>query len=147
MKKPLAVVLLVVGGLVGIFGLSILNLALFFLIWGPGVFIAIAATLAAAFGIDCLRRLYKRKYELKTARFLVCAYVPSVLCAAIAYITVLKLDEAGYFTGFLAGLGEFMITFSYLITAGAALAAAFVWLAVLRIINKRRKESGNESKN
>ena len=147
MKKPLAILLLIVGGLAGVFGLSFANVIIFFLLYGAGLAVDIALTLAAAFGIDRLRVLFKRKYEMKAPKFLVLAYVPSVLCSAAAVIIFMELDRAGYFEGLFAGLGEFIFSLSYVITAGAILIMAFIWLIISTIITKHRKVNSNEPKN
>lgn len=138
MKKSLAIVLLIIGGLAANFVMSSLNLVLFFTLMGGGILIGIALAMAAAFGLDCLRKLFRRKYGLNAAKFFLCAYAPPIVGAGILLGVVLLLDAAGYFSGLFAGLGEFIAALSCVITSGALAAAGGLWLAVSAVIERRR---------
>lgn len=141
MKKPVAITLLILGGLAAVFGMAVLGLILIFeFMWG-GLLIGIAAVIGMAFGADRLRMLFKRKYGMNAAKFFLCAYVPPIVGSVILYVVVELLDEAGYFSGFFAGLGEFLMALSCVIASGAFAAAGGIWLAVSTIIERKRAGS------
>lgn len=140
MKKPLTVILLILGGLAAGAGLGVLNMILFLVLYPVGAALAILLILAASFGIDCLRYLYKKKFGMKTQRYLVCAYVPSVLFSAMFFIIVLRLDAGGYFQGFMAGLGEFVFGLSWMLSSGALLVTSFIWLMLSGVIHRKKPE-------
>lgn len=143
MKKPLAVFLLIVGDLAVIFGLAFLYLVLIILIEYAGLLADIAITLAAGIGIDRLRRLFRKKYEMKAPLFFVCAYLPSIIGSVIYFVVYNYLDGIGYFEGFLAGLGEMLMGLSWISTAAAFAAAGGLCLLISFIIEKKR---GNAEK-
>lgn len=142
MKKPLAIIILLIAASAVIYGLSIVYLLLALALFDcGGVLIDIAATLAAGIGIDRLRRLYHRKYGLKAPLFFVCAYLPSIVGSAVYFAVYNYLDGIGYFEGFFAGLGEFILGLSWIATAAAFTAAGGLYLfisLITDIIKKRR---------
>lgn len=73
MKKSVAILLTVIGGLPAVFGISVLNLFMFFSLFPFGVLAAIALTAGAAFGNDRLRVLFAKKYGISAPKFLLCA--------------------------------------------------------------------------
>lgn len=138
MKKSLAIVLLVLGGLAAVFGMAVLGLILIFeFMWG-GLLIGIAAVMGIAFGADRLRMLFKRKYGMNAAKFFLCSYVPPIVGSIILFVVVELLDEAGYFSGFMAGLGEFLMALSCVIASAAFAAAGGIWLMISTIIERKR---------
>lgn len=85
MKKVLALIPLVIGGL----ALNYLLVMgafwqLYYEIHGASYPAAVLIALAAALGVDCLRRLFRKKLDIKAPAFLLCAYSPSII-AAIVY--------------------------------------------------------------
>lgn len=140
MNKPVAITLLILGGIAAVFGMALLDVVLFFTLMWSGLLIGIAAVMGMAFGADRLRILFKRKYGMNAAKFCLCVYVPSIAASGVCFITVILLDKAGYFTGFFAGLGEFIFSLSYILTASAFAAAGAIWLAVSACV--RRKLGG-----
>lgn len=141
MKKSLAIVLLVLGGLAAVFGMSVLGLTLILVLMWGGLLIGIAVVMGMAFGADRLRMLFKRKYGMNAAKFFLCAYVPPIVGSVILFVMVELLDEAGYFSGFMAGLGEFLMALSCVIASGAFAAAGGIWLTVSTIIERKRAGS------
>lgn len=138
MKKTLAIIILIIGSALAVFGVSIGFLTVLLILVGPGVLVAIALALAAAFGIDCLRRLFHRKYGLNAGLFFLCAYAPSAATSVILYIVVALLDEAGYFSGMFPGLGEFLLAISYMLSAFALAAAGGIWLVIMTAVERKR---------
>lgn len=130
MKKGVAVGLLVVGSALVIAGISVANLILFFAIYGGGLLLAMLVTAGTVFGISGLRGVFERHYGISAPKFALFAFVPSLAVSGIFYIVILILDKAGYFRGFLAGLGEFIYGLVWLITSGAAVVLGAVMLAV-----------------
>lgn len=84
MKKVLALIALVIGGL----ALNYLLIMgafwqLYYEIHGASYPAAVLIALAAALGVDCLRRLFRKKLNIKALVFLLCAYAPSIIAAII----------------------------------------------------------------
>lgn len=140
MRKKLTVALLILGGAAAIFGLSVANLMLFFGLMQIGVLIAIVVTGGAVFGFDRLRMLFANKYGFSAPKFFLCAYAPSVAVSAVYYAVVCALDKAGYYKGFMAGLGETLVGLSWLITSAAAVVMAAICFAVSTAIARKRGE-------
>lgn len=140
MKKRPAVALLVLGGAAAIFGLSFADLLLTLILMHGGVLIAIVVTGGAVFGIDRLRVLFADKYGFSAPKFFLCAYAPSVAASAVYYAVVCALDKAGYYKGFMAGLGEYLMGLAWLITSAAAVVMAAICFAVSTAIARKRGE-------
>lgn len=140
MKKRPAVVLLVLGGAAAIFGLSVVDLMLTLILMHGGVALAIIVTGGAVFGIDRLRVLFAGKYGFSAPKFFLCAYAPSVAASAVYYAVVCALDEAGYYKGFMAGLGEYLMALAWIITSAAAVVLAAICFAVTTAIARKRGE-------
>ncbi|MDE6030562.1 MAG: hypothetical protein K2G32_02965 [Oscillospiraceae bacterium] len=134
MKKPLAVLLLIVGALAVIFGLAFLYFVLFLYAGYIGILIDIAVTLAAGMGIDRLRGLFRNKYGLKAPLFLVCAYLSSIIGSIVDVAVVMHLN----FEGFMGGLGELLLGDTWVITAVAFAAAGGLYLLISFIIEKSK---------
>ncbi len=85
MKKVLAVIPLIIGGL-ALNYLLVMGAfwSLYYEIHGASYPAAVLIVLAAALGVDCLRRLFRKKLNIKAPAFLLCAYAPSII-AAIVY--------------------------------------------------------------
>lgn len=129
MKKSLAVILLVVGGLVVVFGLSVLSMLLFAELMDVGLFIYLALVLGTAFGGYCLSELFRRKYEMGASVFFLCAYVPPMVGSGIYFVIILILDSAGCFSGFLGGLGESLTALAFVIASIVLAVVGGIWLA------------------
>lgn len=141
MKKGIAIALVIVGTLGGVYGLAWANLMLFLTLYVPvGLILAFAATVAAAFGLDALRRLFKRHYGLSVPIFLLFTYLPPVFCAVIMWIVFFIALDLGYFSGLFAGLSEFLTVLSYSINAGVLLVFGMIWLAIFTAVEKRYRE-------
>lgn len=129
MKKELAIPLLVLCNLAVVFVMSIVNL----LVWGltislaAAILIGLAALIALGFASSRVLRVFKRKYGLRTRWFILASYVPSVVGAAVYFIVYLILDNAGYFRGLFAGLGEFIYALSLAPTALCYLISGTAW--------------------
>lgn len=140
MRKKLTVALLILGGTAAIFGLSVANLMLFFGLMQIGILIAIIVTGGAVFGIDRLRVLFANKYGFSAPKFFLCAYAPSVAASAVYFAVVCALDKAGYFKGFMAGLGETLMGLVWLITSAAAVVLGFIMHVISSNICAKKSE-------
>ena len=70
-------------------------------------------------GAVFLQRLYQRRWRIGKAIFWLCAGLPSALIGMISFAAVLILDRLNYFSGFFAGMGEFILASAILIYSGA----------------------------
>ena len=130
MKKPLAISLLFICNLAAVFAMTLVNI----LFWGltlsvgAAVIIGVAALVALGFASKCIFRVFERKYGLWKRWFILVSYVPSVIGALICWIVFDALEKANYFTGFLAGLGEFIFLLSLGPTAIVYLISGTIWV-------------------
>lgn len=140
MRKEFAVTLLILGGAAAIFGLSFANLLLTLILMHCGVLIAIVVTGGAVYGIDRLRVLFADKYGFSAPKFFLCAYALSVAASAVYYAVVCALDKAGYYKGFFAGLGEYLMGLAWLITSAAAIVLAAIMLVISAVVARKKGE-------
>ena len=129
-KNIVAVALLIVGVLVVSFMLTLLN---FFavLIEVIGYALAVAMTLAASFGIDRIRLVFREKYAINSALFWVFAYVPVLLATMGFLIYTANIDD------FFIGVVALPFYISPISNAAFAASGAF-WIIVFKIAEKMR---------
>lgn len=131
MKKPAAVTLLVAGNLLLTSGLGFASMALCFMFTGGfGAALAVLVLAAHVVGAMLLQRLYERREWLSPVKFWVCAAIPPAGVSLVGFVVVLYLDSIGYFSGYFAGLGEFLTALSGLIYSAAFLAALGLALCI-----------------
>ncbi len=136
MKRPVAIILLMIGGILAC-GLGTLGLAApFFLTSGLNLlcFLSIAVHIAGAFFIQ---GLYQRRGWLNKWQFWLCAGLPSTMIGVAMLIVVMILDNAGYFHGFFAGLGEFLISFAILVYSGVFFALLGIVLLIKHAVCRK----------
>lgn len=141
MKKGLAITLLAIGAVLGIFGLAWLAILLTLSLYPVGIILSVVIAAAATFGLDALRRLFKRQYGFSDPNFMLCAYLPSVICAAAYFIWYSAMEGSNRFIGLFAGLGEFIFTLSYSTTAVVMPVLELIFLIVLTNLKKKREET------
>ncbi|MBD5110951.1 MAG: hypothetical protein HDT42_00205 [Ruminococcaceae bacterium] len=139
MKKVLAIILLIAGSLLVSYGISWLAIILTLEIYPFGIVIAVLVAAGDALLLDFLRRLFKRRFDLSTPKFFLCAYAPPIIGAAASWIYYLVMENADRFLGFMAGLGEFLFAFTYSIASGVFLVFGMIWLGIFTAVGKRRK--------
>ncbi|MDE7230296.1 MAG: hypothetical protein K2N56_07435 [Oscillospiraceae bacterium] len=129
MKKPLAIALLVICNAAVVLVMTVVNLVLFFMTFSlaAAILIGLAALAALGFASSRIFRLFRQKYGLRTRWFILASYVPSVIGTAVYCIIYAILYHAGYFTGNLAGLGEFILALSLVPTAVCYLISGTCW--------------------
>ncbi len=136
MKRTIAIILLIIGGVLAC-GLGILGLAApFVLTSGLNLlcFLSIAVhTVAAVF----VQGLYQRRGWLNKWQFWLCAGLPSTMIGGGMLIFVMILDNAGYFHGFFAGLGEFLISFAILVYSGVFFALLGIVLLIKHAVSRK----------
>lgn len=123
-KSIIAAVILTVASAVVTFALSNVVLGLFFAVPGLGWLFGILVAIAEVTGLYFIGKMFLKKGFIKNRALLwFLSTGISLIISGIAFITVFILDDIGFFKGFLAGLGEFIITlvwliYSAVITAG-----------------------------
>lgn len=147
MKKPLAIILLIIGGaaagFVLIIGCMLLGLVTYDIY---GFICPTVITLLATFGVDRLRILYRKKYDLKAPLFYLCAYFSEAVWAVCSLAATIKRLHSGYDWWF-AGLAEWYDRVFVPVETAELLAGALLWLGITTIINQYRKAKRNESEN
>lgn len=136
MKKPLAIILLLIGALAALFALAFMYIVLLLYAGYIGILIDIAVTLASGMGVDRLRGLFRNKYGMKAPIFFLITYLPSIIGSAAYLAVVIHLNNMGYFEGFLGGLGELLLGYTWIITAAAFVAVGGLYLLISFIIEK-----------
>lgn len=139
MKKRIAVIVLVIGA---ILGWSLVWYGGFWL-WAAGeltfgIALPIVIVLAATFGTDCLRRLFRRKYSLAGGWFMLCAYAPAAAWAIPSLIKTIdnRNSEYNWFMGGMAHGYEQEYTPA---AAAALVGGTLLWLGISVVVTKRRK--------
>ena len=121
MKKTLAIVILTLGNALLTLALGIAALFICMLVWGFGIALDVVLLALHIVGAMLLQRLYQKREWLSPLKFWLCAAVPAAGISVLSFLLVLYLASIGHFSGFLAGLGEFLLTFAVLIYFGAFL--------------------------
>lgn len=136
MKRTIAIILLIIGGVLAC-GLGILGLAAPFVLTSglnPLCILSLAVhTVAAVF----VQGLYQRRGWLNKWQFWLCAGLPSTMIGGGMLIFVMILDNAGYFHGFFAGLGEFLISFAVLVYSGVFFALLGIVLLIKHAVSRK----------
>lgn len=144
--KKVPIVLLILGGVladfIGMVGCICMSILLFD-IWSISCVLPLVIG-GHVTGAVFLQRLYQRRWQIGKAIFWLCAGLPSALIGLSSFAAVLILDKLNYFSGFFAGLGEFVLTLAILIYSGAF----FVILGIVLLIGHASsvKIRGNSSK-
>lgn len=149
MKKPLAVVLLIVGSAVAwfvlLFGSSMLGAVSDTGDSASVVVIPILILAAATFGFDCLRKLYRRKFGLNAPLFFLCAYI--LPAAWAAYTLPETFRKRGFAYGgsdssfYLGGLTEYYEQTFTPVAAVTILAGALIWFGVFTVVEHVREKN------
>lgn len=149
MKKPLAVILLIIGGAVAWFALLTGSYLLAAVSDRGGsaslVVIPILILAAATFGFDCLRRLYRRKFGLNAPLFFLCAFIFPAAWAAYSLPETFR--KRGFSYGgsdssfYLGGLTEYYEQVFTPVAAITILAGALIWFGISALtewVNEKR---------
>lgn len=121
MKKPLVIVILTLGNTLLTLSLGIAVLLICMLIPGFGIVPDVLLLAVHIVGAMLLQSLYKKHEWLSPPKFWLYSAVPAAGVSAVCFLLVLYLDSIGHFSGFFAGLGEFLLTLAGLIYSGAFL--------------------------
>ena len=145
MKKALPVILLILGGILAcVIGLIISSLLLIVILDVDVLDIDIEVLTAVILllvigghvtGAVFLQRLYQRRWRIGKAIFWLCAGLPSALIGMISFAAVLILDEMNYFSGFFAGMGEFILASAILIYSGAFFVVLGIVLLIIHAVS------------
>lgn len=115
-KSIVAAVILTVASAAVTFALSYVVLGLFFAVLSLGWLFGILIAIAEVTGLYFIGKLFLKKGFIKNRALLwFLSTGISLIISGIGFIAVLVLDSNGYFTGFLAGLGEFILTLCWLV--------------------------------
>lgn len=149
MKKALSISLLVICNAAAVFVLSVLFLLLFLLVsfnLPLTVLIGLAVLAALGFASSRILRFFKRRFDLQTPLFILFSHVPPVIGAAVYWIVFSALRAAGYFTGYFAGLSEFIFAIVLAPTAAGYFISGAVWCLSSKNPEKiRSKESCSDN--
>lgn len=151
MKKALPIILLIFGGILAcgiglilgglllaaalVLGTEVLRTVIL-----PAVILSLVIG-GHVVGAVFLQRLYQRRWRIGKAIFWLCAGLPSALIGLSSFAAVLILDKLNYFSGFFAGLGEFVLTLAILIYSGAFFVVLGIVLLIIHVVShiKNRK--------
>lgn len=145
MKKALPVILLILGGILAcVIGLIISSLLLIVILDVDVLDIDIEVLTAVILllvigghvtGAVFLQRLYQRRWRIGKAIFWLCAGLPSALIGLSSFAVVLILDKMNYFSGFFAGMGEFILASAILIYSGAFFVVLGIVLLIIHAVS------------
>ena len=143
MKKALPVILLILGGILAcVIGLIISGLLLIAALDVDVLDIEVLTAVILLLvigghvtGAVFLQRLYQRRWRIGKALFWLCAGLPSALIGMISFAAVLILDKMNYFSGFFAGMGEFILASAILIYSGAFFVVLGIVLLIIHAVS------------
>lgn len=140
MSKQHAIVLIMVMNTLLTLGLGFAALVVVGILFGLGLMVIVL-------GLHIVGAMYAQlvcqKHKLLSPlQFWLFAAAPAVVLSAAGFFLVLYLDSTGYFTGFFAGLGEFIFALCELVYSGAFLVVLGVALLIKSLI--RRKHTKKE---
>lgn len=136
MKRPLAIALLMIGGILAC-GLGILGLAAPFVLTSGFNLLCFLSIIVHIVGAVFVQGLYQRRGWLNKRQFWLCAGIPSTMIGGGMLIVVMLLNDAGYFHGFFAGLGEFLISFAVLVYSGVFFALLGIVLLIKHAVSRK----------
>lgn len=136
MKRPLAIALLMIGGILAC-GLGTLGLAAPFVLTSGFNLLCFLSIIVHIVGAVFVQGLYQRRGWLNKWQFWLCAGLPSIMIGVAMLIAVSILDDAGYFHGFFAGLGEFLISFAVLVYSGVFFALLGIVLLIKHAVSRK----------
>lgn len=136
MKRPLAIALLMIGGILAC-GLGILGLAAPFVLTSGFNLLCFLSIIVHIVGAVFVQGLYQRLGWLNKWQFWLCAGLPSTMIGGGMLIVVSILDDAGYFHGLFAGLGEFLISFAVLVYSGVFFALLGIVLLIKHAVSRK----------
>ena len=142
MKKALPVILLIFGGILACgIGLIISGLLLIAALDVSATAVILPLVIGGhVTGAVFLQRLYQRRWQIGKVIFWLCAGLPSSLIGMSSFAAVLILDKLNYFSGFFAGLGEFIMTLAMLIYSGAFFVVLGSVLLVIHALSRKIKK-------
>lgn len=132
-KKFIAALLTLICSAAAVFLLTNLNLIIFTLtLFNLPMTILIGLSLAVALGFASSRvaKLLKRRIGLRVRWFALSAYAPSFIGAVVYWLAYLKLSDLHYFTGYFAGLSEFIFGLSLAPTAAVYMMSGLFFCTV-----------------
>lgn len=132
-KRFIAAVLTLIFSAAAVFLLTNLNLLIFTLtLFNLPVTILIGLGLAIALGFasSSVAKLLKRRIGLRVRWFAISAYAPSFVAIPVYWLIYLRLSNLHLFTGFFAGLGEFVYGLSFTPTAAVYLMSGLFFCTV-----------------
>ena len=142
MKKALPVILLIFGGILACgIGLIISGLLLIAALDVSATAVILPLVIGGhVTGAVFLQRLYQRRWQIGKVIFCLCAGLASRLIGMSSFAAVLILDKLNYFSGFFAGLGEFIMTLAILIYSGAFFVVLGSVLLVIHALSRKIKK-------
>lgn len=142
MRKQLAIALLIVMNTLLTLGLGFAAIVVVGILFEPGLGLMIIVLGLHIVGAMYAQRVLLKHKLLSPLQFWLFAAAPALVFSAAGFILVLYLDSIGYFTGFFAGLGEFIFALCELVYSGAFTVVLGVVLLIKSLI--RRKHTKNE---
>ena len=139
MKKALPVILLIFGGILAC-GIGLIISGLLLIAASATAVILPLVIGGHVTGAVFLQRLYQRRWQIGKVIFWLCAGLPSTLIGMSSFAAVLILDKLNYFSGFFAGLGEFIMTLAILIYSGAFFVVLGSVLLVIHALSRKIKK-------
>lgn len=145
MNRPIAIILLIAGGIAMTCALAFADLMLAVSIFPVGIVLAIALCIGVTLLLDLLRKKLSSSLGIGTAVFICSLYLPALAVALLSMGIVFHLDNSGYWDGqFFGGLFEYLLSLSGIITSAALPVMMLLVLLYYRIVGNisRRKDGG-----
>lgn len=134
-KKFIAAVLTLICSAAAVFLLTNLNLLIFTLTvlnLPATIIIGLALAIALGFASSRIAKVLKQRIGLRVRWFAISAYAPSFVAVPVYWLIYLKLANMHIFTGFFAGLGEFVYGLSFTPTVAVYMMSGLFFCTVGR---------------
>lgn len=132
MKKWLWLGLAVLANVIVTSGLGYLSLALVTIFFTGGGVLSILLVLAQAVGLFFVERQFLKRQWTGRVKFWCITAAPPVVLSVGGFAAVCILDSMDYFTGYFAGLGEFVLSLVFLVYSAAVLAVTGIMQFFIR---------------
>lgn len=119
--------------------LSFLHVLSVFMLLFVGGIISVAVSVAYWLGLYAAYKKLKKSFGISTSVFAVLVLAVPLLISGGLFVTVIQLDNAGYWDGvFFGGLGEYLFSLSALIHCGAKAAGFPIIAGIMHKIGKKK---------
>lgn len=93
--------------------------------------------------LDRMQRFFSKKQEVSCRRIILTTQLPGVIVSVLFFLFILWLDQNGYWDnkGFLAGLGEYLFSLSWIVFSAALFIGILLRSGIRCLLQKNRAKN------